>query len=70
MRKLALDVDTLRVESFATQGVQAARGTVRGYDDTVETENCSHYTCIFATCLTIKTCAVEGDNDAADIAER
>jgi len=66
MKKLALNLDTLRVESFATQDADARRGTVRGHDDTRETENCSHYTCIFATCLTIKNCEAEGDNDAAE----
>jgi hypothetical protein len=66
MRKLALDVDTLRVESFATQGGQPARGTVRGHDDTMETEHCSIDTCLLGTCLTLKTCNVEGDNDAAE----
>ncbi|WP_420130141.1 hypothetical protein [Longimicrobium sp.] len=67
MKKLALDVDTLRVESFATQEVQPARGTVRGHDDTVETENCTLVrTCLITTCVTIKNCAAEGDNDAAE----
>jgi hypothetical protein len=68
MRKLALNVDMLRVESFATQEVEPARGTVRGHDDTVETENCTidYGTCLLATCLTLKTCAREGDNDAAE----
>jgi hypothetical protein len=68
MRKLALDVHTLRVESFATQEVQPARGTVRGHDDTVETENCTidYGTCLLNTCLTLKTCGREGDNDAAE----
>ena len=66
MKKLALNLGTLRVESFATQHVDARRGTVRGHDDTAETEWCSHYTCLFATCLTLKTCAEEGDDDAAE----
>lgn len=68
MKKLALNLDTLRVESFATQEVQPARGTVRGHDDTMETENCTidYNTCILATCLTLKTCARAGDNDAAE----
>jgi hypothetical protein len=66
MKKLALDVDTLRVESFATHDVQSARGTVRGHDDTMETEHCSIDTCLLGTCLTLKTCGVEGDNDAAE----
>jgi hypothetical protein len=68
MKKLMLDVDTLRVESFATQDVDARRGTVRGHDDTMETENCTidYDTCLLATCLTIKTCRAAGDNDAAE----
>ena len=66
MKKLALDVDTLRVESFATQDVDARLGTVRGHDDTMETEWCSIETCLLTTCLTIKTCQAEGDNDAAE----
>jgi hypothetical protein len=68
MKKLTLNVESLRVESFATQEVDARRGTVRGHDDTVETENCTidQSTCILRTCLTLKTCAMEGDNDAAE----
>ncbi|HEU0301321.1 MAG TPA: hypothetical protein VFR37_17785 [Longimicrobium sp.] len=68
MSKLALDVDSLRVESFATQEMASGRGTVRAHDDTVETENCTidQYTCVLGTCLTLKTCAREGDNDAAE----
>ena len=64
MKKLALELDALRVESFATHEVDARRGTVRGHDDTVETEWCSIETCLLTTCLTLKTCAAEGDNDA------
>lgn len=67
MKKLQLDVESLRVESFATQEARSARGTVRGHDDTMETEDCSIDTCLLGTCLTIKTCrtcAVEGDLDA------
>jgi hypothetical protein len=60
MKKLALDVDALRVETFATQAVAGHRGTVRGHDDTVETENCTfEYTCLIQTCLSLKTCAVD-----------
>jgi hypothetical protein len=69
MKKLALRLDALQVESFATLDVDARRGTVRGHDDTVETENCSIDTCLLGTCLTLKTCrtcAADGDNDAAD----
>ena len=61
MKKLTLDADALRVESFATQDVDARRGTVRGHDDTVETENCSINTCPLGTCLTLKTCRCEED---------
>lgn len=66
MKKLALNVDTLRVESFATQEAASGRGTVRGHDDTMETEHCSIDTCLLTTCLTIKGCNAEGDNDAAE----
>lgn len=67
MKKLMLDVDTLRVESFTTQDVDARRGTVRGHDDTMETENCTlENTCLITTCLTLKTCNAQGDNDAAE----
>ena len=67
MKKLALNVDTLRVESFATQETASGRGTVRGHDDTVETENCTFVrTCLITTCVTIKNCAAVGDNDAAE----
>ena len=65
MKKLRLEA--LRVDSFVTQDVGVRRGTVRGHDDTVETENCSIDTCLLGTCLTLKTCrtcAVDGDNDA------
>jgi hypothetical protein len=69
MKKLALRLDALQVESFSTLDVDARRGTVRGHDDTVETEHCTIDTCLLGTCLTLKTCrtcAVDGDNDAAD----
>ena len=66
MKKLSLNVDALQVESFATHDVDARRGTVRGHDDTVETEHCTIDTCLLGTCLTLKTCAFEGDNDAAE----
>jgi hypothetical protein len=66
MKKLALNVDTLQVESFATQDVDARRGTVRGHDDTVETENCTIDTCLLGTCLTIKGCRSEADDAGAE----
>ncbi|HTE18416.1 MAG TPA: hypothetical protein VK689_08545 [Armatimonadota bacterium] len=62
MRKLELDVDALRVESFATQAADTRRGTVRGHDDTVETENCTfEHTCLVRTCVSLKTCGREGN---------
>lgn len=42
MRKLTLDVDKLKVDSFETVDEQRTRGTVRGHD-TVETEWCTGY---------------------------
>jgi hypothetical protein len=44
MRKVTLDVDALRVDSFATGDAQAARGTVRGHD-TRYTEFCNTRSC-------------------------
>lgn len=42
MKKLMLDLDTLRVDSFATTASDdAARGTVRAHDDTIESEWCT-----------------------------
>ena len=52
MRKLALDLDALRVESFATEAADAHRGTVRAHDDTMETEN----TCLATTCVKTPLC--------------
>ncbi|HEU0052335.1 MAG TPA: hypothetical protein VFQ39_04120 [Longimicrobium sp.] len=51
MKKLALDLEMLRVDSFATTVVDAPRGTVRAHDDTIESEwctipkTCSHPPC-------------------------
>jgi hypothetical protein len=41
MKKLTLDLDGIRVESFATAESAGARGTVHGHDDTIETEWCT-----------------------------
>ena len=41
MKKLSLDMDALRVESFPTADDQSQRGTVRGH---VETDCCT-YSC-------------------------
>jgi hypothetical protein len=50
MKKLRLDHDDLRVESFATHGEEAPRGTVVGE----ETYGCNTYqhTCVYMTCVT------------------
>lgn len=47
MRKLKLDADTLRVESFAPASeAEERRGTVRGHDFTeLATCNFRHWTC-------------------------
>jgi hypothetical protein len=44
MRKIRLDVDDLQVVSFATQGVEKERGTVRGHVQT-EWNTCQGGTC-------------------------
>jgi hypothetical protein len=42
MEKLRLDLNGLKVESFAPDGAKRGKGTVRGYDDST----CSQgYTC-------------------------
>ena len=41
MKKLTLDPDLLRIESFPTSEPRALRGTVRGHDDTQESEWCT-----------------------------
>jgi hypothetical protein len=41
MKKLTLDPEQLRVDSFTTAHDADTRGTVRGHDDTVESEWCT-----------------------------
>lgn len=57
MRKLTLQVDNLRVESFDTGDDPRRAGTVRAHD-TVETEWCTGYPdCVSKQCQTPKnTC--------------
>lgn len=55
MRKLALDVDLLAVESFATGDESPGRGTVRG-NDTRITEFCHTRSCPGTAC-----CALEDE---------
>ena len=67
MKKLVLDLDALRVDSFATEEARERRGTVLAHDDTMETENCTFEdTCLVTTCvktlkcpLTVKCAATE-----------
>ncbi|HEX6040335.1 hypothetical protein [Longimicrobium sp.] len=59
MKKLTLEIDTLRVDSFPTTAVDAAvRGTVHGHD-TIESEWCTMpKTCSAPPCDTrAYTCA-------------
>ena len=65
MKKLVLDLDGLRVDSFSTEGMEGRRGTVRGHDDTMETENCSIDTCLLGTCVKTPLCARTVVNCAA-----
>jgi hypothetical protein len=60
MRKLTLDPELLRVDSFPTMSRAAEpRGTVHGHDDTIESEWCTRYkTCSQPPCDTLRdTCA-------------
>jgi hypothetical protein len=47
MKKLALDMDALRVESFDTADVRDGRGTVAGHDGA---------TCTYPCASCVKTC--------------
>lgn len=54
MRKLGLNLDALVVQSFATEEVDARRGTVRGMDSaSVDQDTCN--TC--DRCTDVDTCA-------------
>lgn len=55
MKKLTLNPELLRVDSFpTTQGAAAPRGTVRGHDDTMESEWCTmHDGCSKPPCDTL-----------------
>jgi len=54
MEKTRLDLDTLEVESFATDAAEGAQGTVRAYARTQEPAYTCAYTCgsrvIFLCC--------------------
>ena len=60
MKKLTLDPERLRVDSFpTTDGRGAPRGTVRAHDDTIESEWCTMpRTCSRPPCNTLDyTCS-------------
>jgi len=71
MKKLALELDDLQVESFATLDAEEVRGTIGGQNEPVYTETCDGaYTCsscvdtcqntcpasCWGTCDTCNTC--------------
>ena len=57
MRKLGLDPDSLVVQSFPTEEVNAPRGTVRGMDDVTNQDTCNipGNTCA-PGCTAVDTC--------------
>ena len=56
MGKIRIDIESIRVESFATEEAEGARGTVRGHD---ETEACTTLACSNFACSAndAQTCA-------------
>lgn len=61
MKKLSLTLESLTVESFATDGAAGTRGTVKGHDGTTYAdESCNGtcvYTCYPASCMSCEfTC--------------
>jgi hypothetical protein len=58
MPKLTLDLDTLRVESYATGDAAENRGTVRAHDDTLETEFCTQERGCTRFCTNAHTCGI------------
>ena len=72
MRKIALNVDALAVDSFQTAAATASVGTVRAYDDEAAgavsqfcTRLCTQYSCPvqnteYASCQIVCDCTVKG----------
>ena len=54
MKKLKLDLDRIRVTSFATDQVDGGRGTVQGRSGITNWYNCVSY----PTCEMVNSCAV------------
>jgi hypothetical protein len=51
MKKLTLDIDKLRVESFDADAAGRGRGTVRGHDYSNTCDSIADYTCHgYGTC--------------------
>ena len=68
MRKLKLQLENLAVDSFETGTAADRHGTVRGHDDTRETEFCPtpFKPCLpTQACLTRYTCARHDDDAPA-----
>lgn len=55
MKKLALELDELQVESFSTQEADEARGTVAGRNEPPYTESCGG-TCVNTCVSCVNTC--------------
>ena len=71
MKKLALQIDHLRVESFETGLAEDRRGTVRGHDTRI-TEFCAtpYKPCLpTQACPTRDTCARQDDEIPAALGE-
>lgn len=56
MKKLKLDLDELRVESYATAEDAGEAGTVRAHDSTVNPDCSFFYTCVIRTCTLNTQC--------------
>ena len=55
MKKLALELDDLRIESFATLEVEEVRGTVAGQNEPAYTESCDG-SCVNTCVSCVNTC--------------
>lgn len=66
MKKLRLEMDALRVETFSTADARVNRGTVEGYFDTVEYTNCgtdaNASRCVDSLCCGVITPDTNCDN--------
>ena len=75
MSKIRIDLESISVESFATEEAEGARGTVRGHDETeaCTTLACSNFACSandaqtcarrrtdYASCAVVCECTIAG----------